>query len=283
MVYWYNITKLLSKGKLDQMISLFYTGDTLHLSGVDIIDGTPVLDIKPYVPSYDNPNCIHHGQLPSVNLEPSHEQIDDDKSTDSTAPLIKSTAGEADVDHVASVSKHHSSRFDGGDELEQNARLISQNELHDDANINPEDRLQFSAETECKESKRNAATGCIDPLGKVIMPVPTDSKECHGKLIPSFKNATDTCTQNGPDNSMKPTGNSSESNTQLQDLDLAGGCHLLNSGQSDEYSTTRSKVTVADWIKYPPIKKLNVRFTEHAESDLREFKTKNSGGYHTCR
>lgn len=29
-------------------------GTTLHLSDVDLLDGTPVLDIKPYVPAYDN-------------------------------------------------------------------------------------------------------------------------------------------------------------------------------------------------------------------------------------
>ncbi|XP_051754507.1 tRNA (adenine(37)-N6)-methyltransferase isoform X2 [Ctenopharyngodon idella] len=31
------------------------TGNTLHLSGIDIIAGTPVLDIKPYIPDYDSP------------------------------------------------------------------------------------------------------------------------------------------------------------------------------------------------------------------------------------
>lgn len=30
-------------------------GDTLHLSGVDLVDGTPVVDVKPYIPSYDAP------------------------------------------------------------------------------------------------------------------------------------------------------------------------------------------------------------------------------------
>lgn len=30
-------------------------GDVLHLSGVDLISGTPVLDIKPYIPEYDSP------------------------------------------------------------------------------------------------------------------------------------------------------------------------------------------------------------------------------------
>ncbi|XP_047221989.1 tRNA (adenine(37)-N6)-methyltransferase isoform X1 [Girardinichthys multiradiatus] len=31
-------------------------GDTLHLSGIDMIAGTPVLDIKPYIPEYDSPH-----------------------------------------------------------------------------------------------------------------------------------------------------------------------------------------------------------------------------------
>ena len=28
-------------------------GDTVTLSGIDLINGTPVLDIKPYIPAYD--------------------------------------------------------------------------------------------------------------------------------------------------------------------------------------------------------------------------------------
>ena len=28
-------------------------GDTLYLSGTDLVDGTPILDIKPYIPAYD--------------------------------------------------------------------------------------------------------------------------------------------------------------------------------------------------------------------------------------
>ena len=30
-------------------------GDTLHLEGVDLVNGTPVLDIKPYIPACDRP------------------------------------------------------------------------------------------------------------------------------------------------------------------------------------------------------------------------------------
>ena len=30
-------------------------GGTLHVSGIDLVDGTPVLDVKPYIPQYDCP------------------------------------------------------------------------------------------------------------------------------------------------------------------------------------------------------------------------------------
>lgn len=36
-------------------------GSTIFLSGVDILDGTPVLDIKPYIPSYDIPSLYRQG------------------------------------------------------------------------------------------------------------------------------------------------------------------------------------------------------------------------------
>lgn len=37
-------------------VSLSFVGDTIHLSDIDMIDGTPVLDIKPYIPEYDSPH-----------------------------------------------------------------------------------------------------------------------------------------------------------------------------------------------------------------------------------
>ena len=41
--------------------------DTVFFSGVDIIDGTPILDIKPYIPAFDNPD-LH--ALVSPNFDP---------------------------------------------------------------------------------------------------------------------------------------------------------------------------------------------------------------------
>ena len=40
----------LSLAKIERVV-----GSTLHVSGIDLIDGTPILDMKPYIPAYDSP------------------------------------------------------------------------------------------------------------------------------------------------------------------------------------------------------------------------------------
>ena len=52
----------LSLVKIDGIID-----STVYLSGVDLIDGTPVLDIKPYIPAYDNPDHFRCTQLEDCN------------------------------------------------------------------------------------------------------------------------------------------------------------------------------------------------------------------------
>ncbi|MCL4137209.1 UNVERIFIED_CONTAM: hypothetical protein GTU68_002493 [Idotea baltica] len=51
----------LTLAKLDSV-----EGDTLMLSGIDILDGTPVLDVKPYIPQYDSPSFINNNQVPDT-------------------------------------------------------------------------------------------------------------------------------------------------------------------------------------------------------------------------
>ncbi|XP_061778946.1 tRNA (adenine(37)-N6)-methyltransferase [Nerophis lumbriciformis] len=63
----------LTLAKLDKII-----GDTIHLSDIDMIAGTPVLDIKPYIPEYDSPStrmsddCEPCQQLDSAPLSANH-------------------------------------------------------------------------------------------------------------------------------------------------------------------------------------------------------------------
>ncbi len=52
-------------------------GNTLHIENVDIIDGTPILDIKPYVPQFDNAEDIKTGWLESNAVKSKKHKSDD--------------------------------------------------------------------------------------------------------------------------------------------------------------------------------------------------------------
>jgi tRNA (Thr-GGU) A37 N-methylase len=52
-------------------------GTTLHISNVDVVDGTPLLDIKPYIPHFDR----EEGEDVSIGwFEDKHHQAKDKKS-----------------------------------------------------------------------------------------------------------------------------------------------------------------------------------------------------------
>ena len=49
-------------------------GDTIHLSGIDLVDGTPILDVKPYIPESDSAPGASSGwtkdaEFPSLTVE----------------------------------------------------------------------------------------------------------------------------------------------------------------------------------------------------------------------
>jgi tRNA (adenine37-N6)-methyltransferase len=45
------------------------TGNSLEIEGVDILDGTPLLDIKPYVPEFDIRTNTRNGWYDSRNMK----------------------------------------------------------------------------------------------------------------------------------------------------------------------------------------------------------------------
>ena len=49
----------------------------LHIQNVDIMDGTPLLDIKPYVPEFDSPQNIRTGWLEQAKKTVSDRKSDD--------------------------------------------------------------------------------------------------------------------------------------------------------------------------------------------------------------
>jgi tRNA-Thr(GGU) m(6)t(6)A37 methyltransferase TsaA len=52
-------------------------GNVLHIDGVDILDGTPLLDIKPYVPAFDAPRDCRTGWLEAAGDRAREKRSDD--------------------------------------------------------------------------------------------------------------------------------------------------------------------------------------------------------------
>jgi tRNA (adenine37-N6)-methyltransferase len=52
-------------------------GGTLHVCNVDMLDGTPLLDIKPYVPDFDSQIDIRTGWLAQVSKTVDNRKSDD--------------------------------------------------------------------------------------------------------------------------------------------------------------------------------------------------------------
>jgi tRNA (adenine37-N6)-methyltransferase len=52
-------------------------GTTIHISNLDIIDGTPLLDIKPYVPHFDDPYDIRIGWLTDKSVRAKETDADE--------------------------------------------------------------------------------------------------------------------------------------------------------------------------------------------------------------
>ncbi len=56
----------------------------LFIENVDILDGTPLLDIKPYVPEFDPPSKVRTGWLEQEKNKVSHQKADDRFNTELT-------------------------------------------------------------------------------------------------------------------------------------------------------------------------------------------------------
>lgn len=61
----------LSVVKLDRI-----AGRVLHVKGVDMLDETPLLDIKPYVPAFDAPSTVRTGWLEQANASVRDKRAD---------------------------------------------------------------------------------------------------------------------------------------------------------------------------------------------------------------
>ncbi len=152
-------------------LSFDFQGDTLHLSGVDIIAGTPVLDIKPYIPDYDSPktrrddtNCEYGQTSPFTDSQmPQVMDLDEEPnisgtSSEPSSELRVCPAGPSDFSQPERCGSS-----DVTDVLAEVKNYIKQHQLFTES---PEDKQTDSLESTSLSTNRFSSSslkfGCED-------------------------------------------------------------------------------------------------------------------------
>ena len=227
-------------------MSICLAGATVHLSGVDMLDGTPVIDLKPYIPLYDQPQPITRPD-PDPDLDLA---CPSDLPVDAAAPIVQSDDGTRmeSVPLQQSVQAEEAgSSFSNSGEMHVCGGEISTNSL---TGVKTPDfdstLLQVSKTTKHKSGSPQRHTG-------------QRTKDCGEE--PHQVETEAQSEINGPDHSIPSEGHLVGGQTHIEDGRVQGGASPNDAGQ----------VEFADWIKSPPFHKLSVRWTPTAEAQLQRF------------
>ncbi|XP_067886642.1 tRNA (adenine(37)-N6)-methyltransferase [Heterodontus francisci] len=265
----------LTLAKLDRI-----EGDTVYLSGIDMIQGTPVLDIKPYIPDYDAPKA----DSPSnQNCSQSHLEIlvPDEQCQGVTIPITRAITVENEDKNPAHV------QVVSGDSFTEWMQHVQSDTTH------PFRKSEGDLLNEDDQSPIQVG----GTISACIMDKTTDKEEC---CISELTNDQVDELAGKEDASQESILLAVEKvKQQLAHGDIIN--HVAEHEkvicfEAEQLGTVTfrqnkwpksvdavsvpwnqsSISTIATWIKQPPVASLQVRFTPHAEMDLEQFQA--SGG-----
>ncbi|XP_033749964.1 tRNA (adenine(37)-N6)-methyltransferase-like [Pecten maximus] len=210
-------------------------GAKLHISGIDILDGSPVLDIKPYIPSYDSP-----GTSATMTVTPTTTLSDADHLSDSS---------DDQVSDIVTDDEHSSKSMDDAERTNLNGQ--KQSKVFDirkgpcfmETGGTPDgSELQTRSQKEVVNEEQTLA----------------DHSKVTKNSVPSEVSTTEVSTEVSSNSNIK-------SSQSQNDVPIAAGeCET-------ESSLPDCSIKTAQWVKEPPIDKLTVRFTITAEKQLANF------------
>ncbi|XP_041042887.1 tRNA (adenine(37)-N6)-methyltransferase isoform X1 [Carcharodon carcharias] len=260
----------LTLAKLDRI-----EGDTLYFSGIDMIQGTPVLDIKPYIPDYDTPKAD-----PPRNDSPSHQEIlvPDEQCEGITIPVSRAVTMESgdkepahvkvapEIGHCFTERVQHAPRDATHPFRKMDADFLEgedQSPIQVGATILP----YIMDETTDKEEF------CVHDLKteKVHEPAGKEGVSDENILL-----AMEKIKRQLFHNDIINQG-TAEDKVVCMESEQSGAATLCqnkwpkNLDAISVPGNQSSNSTIATWVKQSPVTSLQVRFTPHAELDLKRF------------
>ncbi|GCC27945.1 tRNA (adenine(37)-N6)-methyltransferase [Chiloscyllium punctatum] len=258
----------LTLAKLDRI-----EGDTVHLSGIDMIQGTPVLDIKPYIPDYDAPR----GDPPRNNGQLHQEILMPNEQCQGTAIPITGvvTKNSEKPAHVKVASGTAEAVCTSWVQPAQRGAPYSVKKTDDDltgedwcpvqvggavstCTVDEVADKQQCCTPELKAEKIDVLAGKKDASYENIH-LAVEKIECQLVHNDAIKQVTAQDKVICLD-SEQLSAATVQQNKQQKDVDAINipGSQLSNSA-------------IATWIRQSPVPSLQVRFTPHAELDLEQF------------
>lgn len=278
------------------------SGAEIHFSGIDLLDGTPVLDVKPFIPQYDDPACNSMIFQSSCNVDNSSSEdvetsVDQFPRTDQVSSFseIKTKFDkQVKVDQVFSSSQ-----------LEKNAdHLLGTDQLQASVNqLKKTDQMSIFAkvvqnENQSLRSDSETSTEHYLPLptstGHLSIPTTNVSAKLTHSDKQTFKESykEDTCSV-GEDSYQPHASVSKDSDpSKLPDCHNIDECFLskdsihlerddsvceswVNPANHLDIQASCNQVTkptiTASWVTRAPISKLTVIFTLRAKEQMLNF------------
>ncbi|XP_076465229.1 tRNA (adenine(37)-N6)-methyltransferase-like isoform X2 [Babylonia areolata] len=268
------------------------SGATVHLSGIDIVDGTPVLDIKPFIPQYDVPECRGESVVEDCQCASSDKTL---AVSAGAGPMVSNTADAESMpfeQQSSTFCQESSGPPTNSNKVETSAETTAYNErcASTAANI-------YDGESEDSIKGEITKDQGYAEVSSVASPEVFRIQDSHteGPLLLECSRAT------GDNNAMISTGG--EHKRRLHSMTIHQGYSekgekssgvfraketfsnaedeqtssvSLSQAQITVGDSSSSNTTVAEWLSAPPVSKLRVSFTPTAEAQLQKFKTENS-------
>lgn len=215
----------------------FFAGDTVTVSGIDILDGTPIIDLKPYISQYDNPS------LQATNSYQDQSDLDNETENQS--------ADNTSCTNWTKTKVHKSENFKKVEEnIENDCDQLLQSEISTKENCEHCDKSFFQSESDVKT---------VEHCDNI--------EQCDRSIGGTFQNSS----RSDSLSAVSISKVESEVNGQSNNLKQNDNSKLPESVNEIESNTSAECSSTANWITKSPVSQLTVRFTPSAEEQLKLF------------
>ncbi|KAL4239540.1 hypothetical protein ACF0H5_000354 [Mactra antiquata] len=245
------------------------SGASLTVSGIDILDGTPIVDIKPYIPQYDYPINTEHCRETDVI----HDDMTDTETIDTDIDADIYTSGDANNDTAgdAKVDTADDAKIVTLGDADIDTAGDTKNNTAGDVISTVVNSLDESMTNECKTTGDDEVINEHESHDSTTSHCKTSNDHQNmvsgsaGNIDNSYNTSCTLCMDEKTD--APSQNNHHKSNRLKKDL-------LNDSSDEIDKLNAHGNCLTAEWLSQASVTKLAVRWTPSAEEQLKHFSNK---------